>query len=180
VSKAIQDLRDEHKAIQTGLGILTAMTAKFGHSKALNVADTREFLGFLKEFADKCHHGKEEGILFPALVEAGMSDKTGPIAVMLAEHARGRELIREMEAAAADPPDLARFTHAARAYSSLLTAHIQKENDVLFPAAQKALSADKLHSIFDRFEAHEEQVIGHGRHEQLHALLHRLAEQYEG
>jgi hemerythrin-like domain-containing protein len=36
-------------------------------------------MGFLKEFADKRHHGKEEGILFPALVEADIPEKGGHI-----------------------------------------------------------------------------------------------------
>ena len=55
------------------------------------------FIGFLKEFADKCHHGKEEGLLFPAMVAAGIPDKGGPIGVMLAEHTQGRQFIRDME-----------------------------------------------------------------------------------
>lgn len=51
--------------------------------------DLRGFIGFLKEFADRCHHGREEGILFPALVNAGIPEQSGPIGVMLAEYVEG-------------------------------------------------------------------------------------------
>jgi len=54
----------------------------------VDTKDMHDFIGFLKEFADKCHHGKEEGLLFPALIQAGLPEKGGPIGVMLADHAR--------------------------------------------------------------------------------------------
>ena len=44
--------------------------------------------------------------------------------------------------------------------------------------AERMLGASQLESIFDRFEAHEEQVIGAGRHEELHALLKGLRAKY--
>jgi hemerythrin-like domain-containing protein len=65
MSKAIDDLMHEHEAILSGLGILDAMVGQLGQKSPPSAEDLSSFLGFLKEFADKCHHGKEEGILFP-------------------------------------------------------------------------------------------------------------------
>jgi len=178
MSKAIEDLLNEHHAILSALQILATMTSRIGGTMEVDENDIRDFIGFLKEFADKCHHGKEEGILFPALVKAGIPDKGGPIGVMLSEHARGRELIKEMEAAVSDTVDRHKFSRSAKEYSSLLEAHIQKENNVLFPAAEQVLTEGQLEQIHNAFEQHEEKVIGEGRHEALHAMLKQLRQKY--
>jgi hemerythrin-like domain-containing protein len=174
MSKAIEDLVHEHEAILSSLGILDAMVGRLGRPSPPTAGDLRSFIGFLKEFADKCHHGKEEGIFFPALVKAGIPEKGGPIGQMLADHVEGRKLIKGMEAAIANTVDTRTFTVAANGYAALLRAHIGKENNVLFPLGEKALTPAQLDVIFDRFEQHEEKVIGHGRHEELHAMLRDL------
>jgi hemerythrin-like domain-containing protein len=178
MSKAIDDLRNEHDAILSALGILDAMTAKLGGKHPPTGEDLLGFLGFLKEFADKCHHGKEEGILFPALTKAGIPEQGGPTGQMLAEHVEGRAFIKGMEAAIGASVDNRAFSEAAGGYSRLLRSHIEKENRVLFPTAERVLPAPELDGIFERFEQHEETVIGHGRHEQLHALLKDLKRRY--
>src|SRR5512136_1034779 len=101
MSKAVADLMDEHEAIQSALRILRRMVSALEKTPELDEREFQDFIGFLKEFADKCHHGKEEGLLFPAMVKAGIKEQGGPIGVLLAEHVRGRELIRDMEAALA-------------------------------------------------------------------------------
>jgi hemerythrin-like domain-containing protein len=178
MSKAIDDLRHEHEAILVALRILDSMSARIDTGGTVDTGDIAGFIGFLREFADKCHHGKEEGILFPALTRAGIPEQGGPVGVMLSEHVQGRKLIQDMEGAIARSPDYAKFADAARAYSDLLRAHISKENDVLFPMAERMLAADRLADIYDAFEAHEDEVIGHGRHEELHAILKGLKQRY--
>ena len=54
------------------------------------------FVRFIREFADARHHGKEEDILFRAMVAAGFPADGGPIAVMLMDHEAGREHVRVM------------------------------------------------------------------------------------
>ncbi len=178
MSKAIEDLQNEHQAILSSLQILDTLVRRIDRGLDVQRRDIHDFIGFLKEFADKCHHGKEEGILFPALAKAGMAEKDGPIGVMLSEHAKGRELIKEMETAVSGKEDHARFTNAAKQYSSLLQAHIVKENTVLFPAAEGTLTGLQLDQAYEAFEQHEQKVIGAGRHEELHAMLKRLKQKY--
>ncbi len=178
MSKAINDLLNEHHAILSALQILAAMTGRLREDRAVDENDMRDFISFLKEFADKCHHGKEEGLLFPALVTAGVPDQGGPIGVMLSEHAQGRALIQQMEAAIAGAVDRTQFTRSAEAYASLLQDHIHKENTFLFPTAEQMLTEAQLAQIYDAFEEHEEKVIGQGRHEALHAMLNNLRKKY--
>src|SRR5512143_4062102 len=178
MSKAIADLMNEHEAILSALQLLERMAAEGEKGTPPEQKDILEFIAFLKEFADKCHHGKEEGLLFPAMIGAGVPDRGGPIGVMMGEHDEGRRLIRAMEAAVSPAVDGPKFSQAAREYIQLLRAHIQKENLVLFPLAERALGQPVLENLYEGFEKHEEEVIGHGRHEQLHAMLHELQEKY--
>jgi hemerythrin-like domain-containing protein len=178
MSKAIADLMNEHEAILSAIQILERMIAAMEKATSVDIKDIHDFIGFLKEFADKCHHGKEEGLLFPAMVGAGVPDRDGPIGVMLAEHAQGRKLIRDMEESISTGVDRAKLAQAAGGYASLLRNHIQKENTVLFPMAERVLTETQLVKLYEGFEEHEEKVIGQGRHEELHAMLKSLAEKY--
>ena len=66
------------------------------------------------------------------------------------------------------------FTRSARDYISLLNQHIDKENNVLFPIAEKQLSEAKLAELLKGFERIEEQKIGVGRHEEFHIMIDQL------
>ena len=178
MSKAIADLMNEHEAILSAILILERMIGTIEKPTLVDTIDINDFIGFLKEFADKCHHGKEEGLLFPALVGAGIPDKGGPIGVMLADHAQGRKLIRDMEESISPDVDRFKLAQAAGAYANLLRNHIQKENVMLFPMAERMLTETQLEKLYEGFEEHEEKVIGQGRHEELHAMLKSLQEKY--
>jgi len=178
MSKAIADLMNEHEAILSAIQILERMIAGMEKTPSVDTKDMHEFIGFLKEFADKCHHGKEEGLLFPALIQAGLPETGGPIGVMLADHAQGRQLIRNMEASLSPQVDRVMLAQAAGAYAILLRNHIQKENMMLFPKTEKMLTEAQLEQLYEGFEEHEEKVIGQGRHEELHAMLKSLQEKY--
>ncbi|HEX7621661.1 MAG TPA: hemerythrin domain-containing protein [Anaerolineales bacterium] len=178
MSKAIADLMNEHEAILSAIQILGSMVATMEKTTSVDTKDIYNFIGFLKEFADKCHHGKEEGLLFPAMIAAGVLDKGGPISVMLVEHAQGRKLIRDMEESISTNVDRMKLAQAAKEYANLLRNHIQKENMVLFPMAENVLTETQLEKLYQGFEEHEEKVIGQGRHEELHAMLKSLQEKY--
>jgi hemerythrin-like domain-containing protein len=180
MSKAITDLTNDHEAILTALNIFSRILNNLKKTPQPDEEELLDFIDFLKEFADKCHHGKEEGILFPSMVAAGVPDRGGPIAVMMAEHIQGRGFIHEMEESLEDPPDLARFEKAGRDYINLLRVHIQKEQNVLFPMAERMITETELEQIHIAFSKHEEKMICHGRHEELHAMLDTLNAKYPG
>jgi hemerythrin-like domain-containing protein len=180
MSEAIEDLKHEHEAITSALGTLTSIIKSISKpEQRTNWDDLSRFLSFLSEFADKCHHGKEEGILFPAIKNAGIQDAYGPIEVMLSEHTRGRKYIQEMTEIVSQRTNQKQFVQYAREYSDLLSQHILKENDILFQIAEKDLSKKELEKIYTLFEEHEEKVIGHGRHEELHTILKELKKKYQ-
>lgn len=178
MGKATQDLRKEHNAILYVLKILDKMMTVSSHEDRDKLNDYKEVIFFLRIFADKCHHGKEENYLFEELANNGVPKEGGPIGVMLQEHDLGRNYIASMDEAV-ESEDLAKFQSNAMKYSNLLNNHIDKENNVLFVAADKLLDDQKQDELFEKFEEHEESVVGHGVHEQLHSMIHKWAKKYE-
>ena len=138
---------------------------------------------FFTTFVDRCHHGKEEELLFPALEEIGVSRQGGPIGVMLKEHQQGRDRVANMKAALVrywegDRGAAVDFVHHARAYITLLNQHIDKENNVLFVLADNNLSEEKQMELWEGFETIETQKIGPGKHEGFHQMIESLARIY--
>jgi hemerythrin-like domain-containing protein len=176
VGKATQDLRKEHDAILFVLQILDQMMVSDKDKEAL-LEYYDEIVYFLKIFADKCHHGKEENYLFKELVTRGIPNEDGPVGVMLREHALGRDFIAQMSRSH-EQEDVDGFHHAARQYRDLLRSHIEKENGVLFPMADNVISEQEQEALFEQFERFEENVIGHGVHEKLHAMIDNWAKAF--
>ena len=150
-------LREEHQVI---LKVVEAL------DKALNEASPPELpfelidrcITFFRLFADACHHGKEEDLLFPELVARGMPDDAGPIAVMLAEHVQGRAFVREMAAAfdgakAGNEASIRSLLANARNFIELIRAHISKEDFVLFAMADDLVVGPACAELCQRYEA---------------------------
>jgi len=183
--KATEQLRAEHEGIRLMLRILEAICMKLDAGEEVNAEHLEKMLEFFRVFVDKCHHGKEEDLLFPVMEAAGVPKQGGPLGVMLAEHDIGRGHVRRMAAA------LERYTSEneqagsqlaahAREYIALLNQHIEKENKVLFPMADAHVPASKQDQLYEDFEKLEEEKIGPGVHEEFHKLLDNLSKAYLG
>lgn len=100
------------------------------------------FVGYL----DSVHNTKEEEHLFPLIEERGVSRDGGPLAVMLQEHEQSRELLAELkplvEAYAKGNGDLAAVKRVYAVYINLLKDHFWKENDILYPMAQRVMTPE--------------------------------------
>lgn len=164
-----QVLRDEHRLILRVLALVESAAARVTAGGALPEAWWNQALTWLREFADHNHHGKEERALFPALAKAGVPVQGGPVGVMLAEHERGRALLRAM--GAGDPRSC---VEAARDYVQLLREHIDKENGVLFPLAEAVLDEPVRQTLAREFEALEIEQGREASIERAEAAVERL------
>jgi hemerythrin-like domain-containing protein len=134
---------------------------------------------FFGTFADRCHHGKEETLLFLKLQELGMPYQGRPIRQMLLEHEEGRGYVRAFTKAlerlsAHDPKAKLELIRVGRAYASLLKEHIFKENHILYPMGSKLLNSEDDTWLFEAFERLETERIGEGVHEGFHRFLEEL------
>ncbi len=136
-------LRSEHRAIERALEVLSTMIDDLREHRATRTAELVEIIAFLQGYADELHHQKEERALFIALARAGLPAQGGPVAVMLHEHEEGRALLdqlAELAPVVASSLDAQRaFIDSASRYVELLDNHIAKENQILFPMAERLL-----------------------------------------
>jgi hemerythrin-like domain-containing protein len=175
-----QTLRHEHEIILHVLDAAQREVETIEATGTLHADNIEKMVDFFRNFADRCHHMKEEQQLFVRLGERGMPTHTGPVAVMLSEHETGRNFVRTIVAALpkarANDSDAIQLIGASLAgYSNHLRSHIAKENNILFPMADRVLTAadqTELAAAFDRVEAEE---IGEGVHEKYHQLAHELS-----
>lgn len=180
MKKPTIDLEEEHGGIMLMLKIIEKISGMLEEGKDVNKEHLNKIVDFLRNFTDKCHHGKEEDILFPEMVSHGSNLPL--INELLGEHKAGRDYIRgigeSLDSFRAGNPNAFHISVNMRGYVSLLTNHIQKENTVLFPLAEKELSQELQAKIEESFETLEREVIGAGKHEEYHALLKELKDIY--
>ncbi len=177
--QATDILMEEHRVIERVLTSLEGAATRLEQGEAIRPGFFTDAADFVKGFADGCHHKKEEGVLFAALVEAGLPQRQGPVAVMLAEHDQGRAFTRGMRAAAerlgaGDAVARADVVRNALGYVALLRQHIGKEDHVLFPMAAEMIPAASQDVLVDRFETIEHEETGAGVHEKYLALADAL------
>ena len=178
---SVEVLMHEHRVIEQGLAILKNIADRIERGEPVPTDKVTALLDFFRVFADQCHHGKEEGMLFPELEAKGIPKEGGPIGVMLFEHEEGRGLRRKMVEAAGNLSDEAnwqQFVTAARNFINLLRQHIWKEDNVLFKMAEQVLTEAEDEQLAERFERHEREHIGEGVHERYHQLIHELEAEF--
>jgi hemerythrin-like domain-containing protein len=179
MSTVIETLMKEHRFIEQLLGSLQVFVEKLEVDQRDARKRIADYVEFFREFADRCHHGKEEDQLFVTLGDHGFPRDAGPLFVMVAEHNMGRQRIKELSAIAGGEGPLSeeefrQTRESAGAFIPLLSAHIQKEDGILFPAAERALPPEVLDDLANGFDEFERGVMGDGAHEKLHALGERL------
>ena len=107
------------------------------------------FIQFIHEFADHFHHAKEEDILFRYLEVPGVLTHCNPVPQMLFEHSKAREFVRNMENAI-QTKEINELTVNAGQYARLLKEHIYKEDNILYPMAERGLSDEAKSSLRKR------------------------------
>lgn len=176
-------LKDEHRAIKTMLAVTGVVCDRLERGENVPAEHLRDIVRFIQGFADKCHHAKEEDLLFPAMEESGIPRQGGPTGVMLAEHEEGRSYVRNMKEAAekygaGNKEASTQFIDNARNYVGLLGQHIDKEDNILYAIADSRLSRETQKRLEEEFERVECEVVGPRKHEEFHGLLEKLEKAY--
>jgi hemerythrin-like domain-containing protein len=162
-AKPTEILKNEHRVIETVLAAMRRFADAMESGEPVDSEQLAGLVPFMREFADAVHHGKEEHRLFPRLVELGLPASNGPVQVMCAEHQNGRRLVGQLESAvqrrlggqADSPADLA---EALRTIAVFYTNHIWKEDNVLFPMAERVLGADDAANLLAAFDEADGQA----------------------
>ncbi len=175
------DLREEHKAVKLMLRILDGMCTNIEAGRSVKQEHLEELVEFMRIFVDRCHHTKEETYLFPEMEKAGISGAWELINSLKEEHEQGRQYVTRIEDSVSEKDvdkGLPTILENSKAYIQLLTLHIEKEDNKLFPMADTYLSQASQKNLLESFEAVETEIIGSGKHEKFHRWLHSMGEIY--
>jgi hemerythrin-like domain-containing protein len=140
-------LREEHRVILAALDTLEMAADRLAAGRPAPEPWWEDMLAWLGAFVERTHHAREEQSLFSVMAKAGAPTSGGPIAVMLEEHAEGRGYVQAL----AREGGAARVA-AARNYARLLRAHIDKENEVVYPLAEAVLDRPAMEEVARGFE----------------------------
>ena len=147
-----QVMVDEHKLILRMITLVEKNTVLMEQGEFRNWQFYLDAVDFIRNYADRFHHAKEEDVLFKALVANGMPEKQSPIEAMLMEHDQGRAFVSGMDEAAQKALDgqsgqIPVIAENAKGYAELLRGHIDKEDTILYPLAERVLPEDGRDTI---------------------------------
>jgi hemerythrin-like domain-containing protein len=157
---ALQSLAREHRLIRQTLDAFEVYAGYVEAQVAVDPMDLHRFVAFFEGFADLHHHDKEETLLFPALVAAGLDWNGEPLARLRREHELERCLMRSLEHAALQRgawtlDDRRNFLNVAKGFIAFQRNHLRFENTDILPRAECVLSKgarERLSSDVRRFD----------------------------
>jgi hemerythrin-like domain-containing protein len=131
----IEMLEAEHRFIAKVVSAAGLLVDQLEAGQSIEAQVFQNVVAFMRLYADKCHHGKEEDLLFPLLAERGVPLRGCPVDALLREHAMGRTLVNGLAEAAeawqkGDPSARANLIKNLRGVTELYPNHIWKEDSV--------------------------------------------------
>ena len=163
MNKAIRIIRDEHRSISAVLsGLLELVRVARSPGVQPRFAVFRAMIRYIDEFPERLHHPKEDQYLFARLAERAPEARPLVEALTL-EHARGAQLVRELEAALAEfevsgARGIPAFDAAVSAYAQFHWEHMRKEEEQVLPLAQKRLTEADWRWIEEAFAGNHDPI----------------------
>lgn len=178
--KAIEILVKEHDSI---LKMIEVPRKLLADKSTVNIDHVEQIIDFVKNFADKYHHLKEEDVLFMELEKHGMPREGGPVGVMLSEHDEGRNYIKLASKAVAEYKQgntnaLTDIESNLLNFCTLLTNHIAKENNILYPMAERMLPGIVLDTMSQDFEEANLATTNNEYHDKYLKMVDELSSIY--
>ncbi len=169
-SPPMKKLVDEHVLIKRWVALIPEVL----HNLDVDSEEGRQILldgvDFIRSYADKYHHAKEEEILFKYFDE-----DLDILKVMHEDHERGRSHVRAI-LEALERKDKAAIAEHLNAYRELLKEHIKKEDEILYPWMDRNLSVTQIGELFSEFNKADEQ-IGYSP-DKYEVFIHHLEKKY--
>ncbi len=159
------------------LDILEAVRGLLASGDPPPLEDWEDIVNFLRVFVDRCHHGKEERALFPAMMLVADDRLKSLMEELLVEHVESRGLVAALAAAAGTDPvlpgnpkagrpggedflDTAAADRAIAGYVALVRPHVMREEEQLYPAADGLLAGELQESLQGEYDRIAEETIG--------------------
>ncbi|MHB8111175.1 MAG: hemerythrin domain-containing protein [Syntrophorhabdaceae bacterium] len=162
----IAPLMIEHRIIEKMIGIIENEVDWCDQNGSINIELIDFIIDFIKNYGDRCHHGKEEAILFRELKKKQMSQAhTAIMKELMEEHLLSKAKVVQLADAqtryvAGDKMALPQIMECLKFIKTLYPAHIEREDRLFFQPAMDYFSAQELDELlkeemeFDRHIIH--------------------------
>ncbi|MBN1823043.1 MAG: hemerythrin domain-containing protein [Endomicrobiales bacterium] len=154
----------EHRLIEKMIEIIRRKVSETRKTNKIDPAFIDAAVDFIKVYADKTHHGKEEDILFRDLSKKAMSDKDKQgMDELVNEHKMGRKTVAELvdakEKYVRGENTLGVIADRLEALVKFYPKHIEKEDKVFFPDTERYFSEKELDAMLKEFAEFDARMI---------------------
>jgi hemerythrin-like domain-containing protein len=154
-SPPMKKLVDEHALIKKWLALIPEILPRLDLESEEDRQLIRDGVDFIRSYADRYHHAKEEDILFKFFDE-----NLDMVKVMCEDHKTVRDHVKAIVEALARK-DRETVARRLNAYRDVLSQHIKKEDEIMLPWMDKQLSVSQVGEIYSRFLEVEERMDSH-------------------
>jgi hemerythrin-like domain-containing protein len=177
-------LEDEHRLIIRVVNSLNIFAQTMEDGWEIEEEVFSDLIEFMRIFAEKWHHAKEEEALFPLLIKRGVPATGCPLAQLTLEHKKANnfvsEIVKFMELLRKGDPDArTKVIQGLRDLSSYYVNHIWNEDNMLFPMANRILKDDDQQMLLREF-SHIDKKHGKPLHDHLENFAKRIEEETIG
>lgn len=161
----IAPLMIEHRLIERMVSKIQLLGLKIEAERKVDTCLLEKIIDFIRIYADKCHHGKEEQILFRDLLKKDISlEHKKIVKELLADHVRGREIASSLDQArkefiSGNKTALVKIEQCLKDIGTLYPAHIEKEDRYFFLPAMKYFSPEEQKEMLMEFWEFDRNVI---------------------
>jgi hemerythrin-like domain-containing protein len=166
----------EHRLIERVIALIGRAAVRGISGERIGVAFLDAAVDFIRVYADRTHHGKEEDVLFKTLAEKGMSaEHSGMMADLIEDHKQSRSITGEISSlnegrGAGDSVAARQIAERMSQRAALYPGHIEKEDKVFFPAAMTYLSSEEKDAMLEEMWEFDREMI----HEKYRAVVENL------
>jgi len=155
----------EHRLIERMIALIKRTLSQIEQEEKVDPIFVEIAVDFIRTYADRTHHGKEEEILFRDLKEKELSKEDRRLMNdLIEEHVQGRESTKKLIEANSryrngDKSALAEIASNFRSLVNFYPKHIEKEDKVFFPAARRYFSEQEDQAMLDEFWEFDRKMI---------------------
>jgi hemerythrin-like domain-containing protein len=150
-SPPMKKLVNEHVLIKRLVAMIPELIGNLDVASEEGRQTIIDSIDFIRSYADKYHHAKEEEILLKYFDE-----NLDIIQTIYEDHETGRAHVRAV-LKALDDRDKEAVSEHLNAYRELLTEHIKKEDEILYPWMDRNLSITQIGELFSKFSGKDEE-----------------------
>lgn len=169
-------LMSEHRVIERMLTVLERQLVVIAETRAVDPAVIDAATDFIRTYADRCHHGKEEDILFRRLSDKPLDDQLAHVMTgLIDDHVRGRAMTHDLVEAnaryrAGDDSAIGEIESCVRELVAFYPVHIAKEDRAFFKPCFEYFSDDEKQAMLAAFDEFDRGLI----HEKYRSIVEGL------